>query len=157
APTALVATAVSEGRLPVLPAGADRNDPAVGSRATPKTASVGWYTIRDRKTVRGGTLNNTVAYVVGASADLYLIRWHGQEVWVKRDDVALGEESLKYFLEQAGRNPWDGYLQRVCALGMVGAGWIDSAVPFSEAAVRLAPQDSGAHKARATVLAKSNL
>jgi tetratricopeptide (TPR) repeat protein len=154
APTTPAATAVPEGPLPVLPAGADRNNPAVGSGATPKTASVGWYTIRDGKTVRGGTLNNTVAYVAGASANFYLIRWHGQEVWVKRDDVALGEDCLSYFLEQAGRNPWDGYLQRVCALGMVGAGWIDSAVPFSEAAIRLAPQDSGAHKVRATVEAK---
>jgi tetratricopeptide (TPR) repeat protein len=103
--------------------------------------------------VRGGTFNNPVATVVGVSRDYYLVHWRGHEGWVKRDDFVVGDERPDYFLERARRDPSDAYAQRVCAQNLLSANLFDTALPYLDAAARLAPNDVAVHQAQAIVLA----
>jgi tetratricopeptide (TPR) repeat protein len=146
-------TAAPEGPLPPLPAAPDRKDPLVGSELSPKYANVGWYENKDGKAVRGGPFNNLVGTVVGVAPDYYFIHWRGREGWVKRNDVVLGDERVRYFIERARQNPSDGYAQRVCAQNFLSANFFDTAWTYIERAARLAPNDIAVHHTRAILLA----
>jgi tetratricopeptide (TPR) repeat protein len=135
------------------PAPAQEKAARVGEEVAPKTDAVSWYAERDGRMVPGGTFNNPVGTVVRVAPDYYLVHWRGRDGWVKRDDVVAGDERFPYFVERARRNPSDAYAQRVCAQNYLSVNLFDTALPYVEAAARLAPNDIAVRQTRAMLLA----
>src|SRR5262249_14934433 len=107
---------------------------------------------REGKMVVGGPFDTLGAMIVKVAPDYYLVRWRGQQGWVKRDEVIAGPPRDRYFTDRIQSNPSDGYALRYCAQSLLHIGHVNAALTTIDEAIRLRPKDPLAQQVRASIL-----